>query len=195
MRGNFVDPLGPIDAQRMAGVDPDRWMQDMQAKIADLSVKTAELQENLAHSSATAMSKDHAVQVTIAPTGALQGIELTERAAGMSPHRLQASIMEAVGKAQRAASEKMIEAFQPLGVGTESMDLVMSYLPPAVEEEEDERDPYAAAVDEHEPTPAPAPPRPPAPSWGAAPPPAPPAPPARRPRPANDDMDEDNNPW
>lgn len=195
MRGNFVDPLGPIDAQRMAGTDPDRWMRDMQAKIADLSVKTAELQDNLAHSSATAVSKDHAVRVTIAPTGALQGIELTDRAAGMSPQRLQASIMEAVGKAQRAASEKMIEAFAPLGAGTESMNLVMSYLPPAVEEEDDEHDPYADAVDEHEPQAAPPPPPPPAPSWAAAPPPAPPAPPARRPRPANDDMDEDNNPW
>ncbi|MFI6095730.1 YbaB/EbfC family nucleoid-associated protein [Lentzea sp. NPDC051213] len=175
--------MGPIDAQRMAGVDPDRWMQDMQAKVADLSVKTAELQENLAHSSATAKSKDHAVQVTIAPTGALQSLELTDRAAGMSPQRLQASIMEAVGRAQRAASEKMIEAFQPLGAGTESMNMVLSFLPPAVDDEDDERDPYADAVDEYEPPAPPVRPEAPAP------------PPARRPRPVNDDMDEDNNPW
>lgn len=195
-----MDPLAPIDGRRMAGVDPERWEQDMQAKIADLSVKTAELQENLAHSSATALSKDHAVQVTIAPTGALQSIELTERAAGMSPQRLQASIMEAVGKAQRAASEKMVEAFAPLGAGTESMDLVLSYLPPAVEEEE-EHDPYSDAMyDEHPEEPAK--PQPQAQQWNSAPqqqwqaaPPAAPPPPSRRPRPVHDEDDDENQPW
>jgi DNA-binding protein YbaB len=176
----------------MAGVDPDRWMQEMDAKIADLSVKTARLRDDMAHSSATVLSKDHAVQVTIAPTGALQSIELTDRAAGMSPQRLQASIMEAVAKGQRAASEKMVEAFAPLGAGTESMNLVLSYLPPAVEDEEEEHDPYSAAVEQDEP-PA-APPAPARAPWQAPPP--SPAPPARRPRPSHDDdQDEDNNPW
>lgn len=167
----------------MAGVDPDRWLQDMQAKADDLAAKSAQLREDMAHSSATVLSKDHAVQVTIAPTGALQNIQLTDHAAGMSPQRLQASIMEAVAKGQRAASEKMLEAFAPIGVGTESMDLVMSYLPPAVEDEEDaeqygyDDDGYAV---EQQP---------------AAPPAAPAAPAARQPRAAHDDDDEDGQPW
>jgi DNA-binding protein YbaB len=163
----------------MAGVDPDRWLQDMQAKADDLAAKSAQLREDLAHSSATVLSKDHAVQVTIAPTGALQNIQLTDHAAGMSPQRLQASIMEAVAKGQRAASEKMLEAFAPIGVGTESMDLVMSYLPPAVEDEDDEQQGYdedGYAVEQP-----------------AAPPAAPPA--ARPSRPAHDDDDEDGQPW
>jgi DNA-binding protein YbaB len=159
----------------MAGVDPDRWLQDMQAKADDLAAKSAQLREDLTHSSATVLSKDHAVQVTIAPTGALQDIQLTDHAAGMSPQRLQASIMEAVAKGQRAASEKMLEAFAPIGVGTESMDLVMSYLPPAVEDEEDgeqygyDEDGYAVEL--------------------------PAAPAARQPRAAHDDDDEDGQPW
>ncbi|NKE61922.1 YbaB/EbfC family nucleoid-associated protein [Lentzea sp. PSKA42] len=164
----------------MAGVDPDRWLQDMQAKVDDLSAKSAQLREDMANSSATVLSKDHAVQVTIAPTGALQNIQITDHAVGMSPQRLQASIMEAVAKGQRAASEKMIEAFAPIGVGTESMDLVMSYLPPAVEDEDDAEqhgyDDDGYAVEHQEP---------------AAPPPAP----TRQPRPAHDDDDEDGQPW
>jgi DNA-binding protein YbaB len=181
----------------MAGVDPDRWMQDMEAKVADLSAKSAQLRDDLTNSSATVLSKDHAVQVTIAPTGALQNIQLTDHAAGMSPQRLQASIMEAVAKGQRAASEKMIEAFAPIGVGTESMDLVLSYLPPPVEDEEedyghDRYDEYA----EEEPPAQPASRQPVQPAWPQAEPPAPPAPPARRPRPAHDDDDdEDGQPW
>ncbi len=167
----------------MVGVDPDRWMQDMQAKADDLAAKAAQLQVDMAHASATTMSKDHAVQVTIAPTGALQHIQLTDYAAGLSPQRLQASIMEAVGKGQRAASEKMIEAFAPLGAGTESMDLVMSYLPPAVQDEEENSqhgyDDDGYAVEEQQP----------AAQWQPQ-----QAPPARRP-PAHDDDDEDGQPW
>jgi hypothetical protein len=88
----------------MAGVDPDRWLQDMQAKADDLAAKSAQLREDLAHSSATVLSKDQAVQVTIAPTGALQNIQLTDHSAGMSPQRLQASIMEAVARRRRRCS-------------------------------------------------------------------------------------------
>ncbi|MFD5829271.1 YbaB/EbfC family nucleoid-associated protein [Lentzea sp. NPDC060358] len=166
----------------MAGVDPDQWMQNMQAKADDLAAKSAQLQMDMAHASATVMSKDHAVQVTIAPTGALQNLQLTDYAAGLSPQRLQASIMEAVGKGQRAASEKMLEAFAPLGAGTESMDLVMSYLPPAVEDEEEDSqygyDDDGYATQEQQPA-AQQPQQ---------------APPARR-RPAHDDDDEDGQPW
>ncbi|WNV82144.1 YbaB/EbfC family nucleoid-associated protein [Umezawaea sp. Da 62-37] len=138
-----MDPLGPIDANRMKNVDPEQWLADMHVRMADLQQKSAELTENLAASSATVSSKDGAVTVTIAPTGALQHLELTPRAAGMSPGRLTASIMEAVHKGQRASSEKMVEAFAPLGEGTESMNLVLSFIP-ADEDDEgediDERD-------------------------------------------------------
>ncbi|GHH43804.1 hypothetical protein GCM10017774_41990 [Lentzea cavernae] len=133
-----MNPLAPVDGRESVGIDPDQWMRDMQAKADDLAAKSAQLREDMACASATVMSDDHAVRVMIAPTGALQDIQLTEHAARLSPDRLRASIMEAVGRGQRAASEKMIEAFAPLGAGTESMDLVMSYLPPAVEEEGEE---------------------------------------------------------
>ncbi|MFD9701437.1 YbaB/EbfC family nucleoid-associated protein [Lentzea sp. NPDC059081] len=177
-----MDPLAPMDGRQMAGVDPDLWMQEIQTKAADLAAKSAQLQVDMTQASATVMSKDHAVRVTIAPTGALQDIQLTDHAARLSPLRLQASIMEAVGRGQRAASEKMMEAFAPLGAGTESMDLVLSYLPPAVEDEaEDSRYGYdddGYAVEDRRPA-APQPPRH--------------VQPARRP--AVEDEDEDGQPW
>jgi DNA-binding protein YbaB len=142
VRGNFMNPLATVDGREPVGIDPDQWMRDMQAKADDLAAKSAQLREDMACASATVMSEDHAVRVTIAPTGALQDLQLTEHAARLSPDRLRASIMEAVGRGQRAASEKMIEAFAPLGAGTESMDLVMSYLPPAAEDEGEEETQY-----------------------------------------------------
>lgn len=219
-----MDPLGPIDANRMKNVDPDQWMNDMQAKLTDLKQKSEDLAENLATATATVTSNDGAVKVTIAPTGALQNLELTQRAAGMSPAKLTASIMEAVRKGQQAASAKMMEAFAPLGAGTESMDLVRSYLPPAEDDDEDdveERDLKAVdALDDTPPPPPPAappyqqqpyqqppyqqqpyPPRPPMPPQPPAhqpfaPPAAQPPPPPARPTRAQPDFEEDeNHPW
>jgi DNA-binding protein YbaB len=208
-----VDPLGPIDANRMKNVDPDQWLNDMQARIADLKTKSEDLAQNLATATATVTSNDGAVNVTIAPTGALQNLELTQKAAGMSPARLTASIMEAVRKGQQAASAKMVEAFAPLGAGTESMDLVLSYLPPDEEDEDEVEEHDLKAVDalddepsppppnpqQHQPFPArpPMPPQPP-PSFSPpsfTPPPAQ-APPPARPTRAQPDFEEDeNHPW
>ncbi len=210
-----MDPLGPIDANRMKNVDPDQWLNDMQARIVDLKQKSTELAENLANSTATVSSKDGAVTVTIAPTGALQHLELTQKAAGMNPSRLTASIMEAVHKGQRAASEKMVEAFAPLGAGTESMDLVKSFIPPDEDDDGDdveERD--LKAVDEldedNRARPAPqqqfhqqprqAPPhspQPPVPQPFVPPTPqaAPPPPPVRPNRAQPDYEEDENHPW
>jgi len=209
-----VDPLGPIDANRMKHVDPDQWLTDMQTRMADLQQKSADLAENLAQASATATSNDGAVTVTIAPTGALQNLELTQRAAGMSPGKLTASIMEAVRKGQHAASAKMVEAFAPLGAGTESMDLVLSYLPADDEDDEVEEHDLKAvdALDEDRPPLPPHPqpphqaypPRPPMPPSQpfqpfqppVQPPPAVQPPPPVRPSRAQPDYEEDeNHPW
>ncbi|MCS7479053.1 YbaB/EbfC family nucleoid-associated protein [Umezawaea endophytica] len=198
-------------------------MNDMQARLADLKQKSEDLAENLATASATVTSNDGAVKVTIAPTGALQNLELTQRAAGMNPGKLTASIMEAVRKGQQAASAKMMEAFAPMGTGTESMDLVRSYLPPEEDDEDEfeERDLEAVdALDDPPPPPPPPaaqqhpqqqfyppqhqqpyPPRPPMPPQPPAhqpfpPPPAQPPPPPARPNRGQPDFEEDeNHPW
>jgi hypothetical protein len=97
--------------------------------------------------------------------------------------------MEAVRKGQREASAKMVEAFAPLGAGTESMDLVLSYLPADDEDDEvEEHDLEAVDALDDEPAPQQHQPLPPQPYT----PPAPPARPAR----AQPDFDEDeNHPW
>jgi DNA-binding protein YbaB len=186
-------------------VDPDQWLKDMETRLSDLKQKSEDLAENLASATASATSKDGAVNVTISPSGALQDLELTQRAAGMSPGKLTASIMEAVRRGQKAASAKMVEAFAPLGEGTESMDLVQSFLPQEEddgEEETEERDLKAVDALDEEPAPPPSyPPRPPAPPQPPAyqqfvpPAPAQPAPPARPTRGQPDFEEDENHPW
>ncbi|HEX6343712.1 YbaB/EbfC family nucleoid-associated protein [Umezawaea sp.] len=187
-------------------MDPDQWLKDVETRLSDLRQKSEVLVENLATATATATSGDGAVTVTIAPSGALQNLELTQRAAGMSPGKLTASIMEAVRRGQRAASAKMAEAFAPLGGGTESMDLVRSFLPPAEdegEEENEERDLKAVDALDEEPAPPrpsypprpPAPPHPPAYQQFVPPPPAQSPPPARPARGQADFEEDENHPW
>lgn len=172
--------------------DPEHWLEALKARVADVRAKSAAMTESIASSAATVTSTDGAVTVTVAPTGALQNLELKPRAAGMSPGKLTASIMEAVRTGQRSASAKVVEAFAPLGAGTESMDLVLSYLPPAEDTvqqypEEDFAKPPEA---EH----APMPPH--SPATRPQPQPAPPRQAAKPARPQPDeDVAYDNNPW
>lgn len=176
--------------------DPARWLEDLQGRVADMQAKTRAMAENLIASSATVTSKDGAVTVTVSPAGSLENLELKARAAEMSPARLTASIMEAVRAAQRGVSEKVVAAFAPIGVDTEAMDLVLGFLPPDAEDEQDEEPEgaFARPADDEQATspramPQAAAPQPPQPQ------PALPTVKPVRPHTPADDVDPDNNPW
>ncbi|ATE57299.1 MULTISPECIES: YbaB/EbfC family nucleoid-associated protein [Actinosynnema] len=171
-------------------MDPQQWLGNFEAKLADLQQKSADLQENYAAASATVTSRDGAVKVTVGPNGGLQNLELGHRATELGAARLTALIMETARTAQKQAATKVMEAFAPLGEGTEAMQFVRDSIPddgPGADE--DERDDYAE--------PEPEPQRPQAPQQPPVPPyaqqrPAPAARPAAR-RPAEDD--DENQPW
>ncbi|MEV6236257.1 YbaB/EbfC family nucleoid-associated protein [Lentzea sp. NPDC051838] len=168
----------------MNPANPTQWVEEYEAKLADLKKKSEDLQENFAASTATVTSKDGAVTVTVGPNGGLQNLVLGHRAVELGAPRLTALILETARHAQKQAAEKVLEVFKPLGEGTEAYQMVSDSIP--ADEELDETDEYE--VDE-EPEPAPAPP--PVARPAAAP---QPAPVRGRPRPADDD-DDDNQPW
>jgi DNA-binding protein YbaB len=130
---------------------PEEWLANFESKIADVQAKTAEFQENLAASGASESSKDGSIQVTVAPNGALTGLQLPDSA-------LADQIMKLARKAQRAAAVHVAEAFAPLGGDSEAMQMVTGYLPPEEPEdpEPDTADRTYRFVDEPEP-PAPQP--------------------------------------
>lgn len=171
-------------------MDPQQWLDNFEAKVADLQRKSSELQENLAEASATVSSSDSSVTVRIGPNGGLENLELSQRAAEHSPARLTALIMETVRKGQRKAADKLAEAFAPMGDDTEAMQLISSLAPPSEESDETDGDSFPGEQEEAEPEP-PRGPR-------QAPLTTPAAPPGVRARPGRweDEDDEDEvDPW
>lgn len=156
----------------------------------------AELRESLATASVTTSSPDGAVTVTIAPNGGLRDLKFSHRAGEHSYAELAALVMKTVSKGQRAVSEKVIEAFEPIGTGTNAMELLTSLAPEDDLEETVPATPYdelAAGAAPAQQPPATLPPV-------AAPPvrPAPQVPAAARARPARPGVEEDEfdeRPW
>lgn len=167
-------------------MDPQQWLDNFEAKLADLQRKSADLQENFENSQATASSPDGAVTITVGPNGGLLNIQLGHRATELGPARLTALIMQTAKVAQKQAAQKVMAAFEPLGEGTEAMRMVSDAIP---DDEPDEVDDpaYAEAEPEPEPVRAPAPP-PPSRQMQM------PTRPVRGSRPG-DDEDDENHPW
>jgi len=119
-------------------VTPDEWLANFEAKIADVQQKTAAFKENLEASGATESSADGSLRVTVAPNGALTDLSIDESAMRRSGGELAGQIMRLARKAQRSAAVNVADAFAPLaGEDSESLRMVVGYLPPE-EEEEDE---------------------------------------------------------
>lgn len=170
----------------MNPANPTQWVEEYEAKLADLKKKSEDLTENFAASTATVTSKDGAVTVTVGPNGGLQNLVLGHRAIELGAARLTAVILETARHAQKQAAQQVLELFKPLGEGTEAYQMVSDSIPDD-DQEVEETDAYDEIDDEPEPAPARPAMSPPA----AAPQPAP----ARgRPRPVDDD-DDDNQPW
>lgn len=161
--------------------------------LADLQQRATKLQEDIGNAVVTLSSSDESVTVTVGPNGALHNLHLGHRAAGHSPTRLTALIMDTVRTAQRKAAERVSEAFVPFGNPelAEQTKKFITYEPP-----EDEAAPAAdTGPDPDKFVPAdlteqqaqrPEPPR-------SAPPPQAPGRPVRRP--AADDPDDNLEPW
>ena len=171
----------------MTSANPYQWVEEYEAKLADLKQKSENLTENFAAASATVTSKDGAVTVTVGPNGGLQNLQLGHRAMELGGPRLTALILETARKAQKQAAEQVLELFKPLGEGTEAYQMVSDSIPSDDDDEVEENDTYDEVDEEPEPAPAPPPVSRPA----AAPQPQP----VRGRTRAADDDDDDNQPW
>ncbi|WP_367135119.1 YbaB/EbfC family nucleoid-associated protein [Saccharothrix sp. HUAS TT1] len=173
-------------------MDPQQWLDNFEAKLADLQRKSADLQENFESSQATVSSPDGAVTITVGPNGGLLNLQLGHRATELGSARLTALIMQTARTAQKQAAQKVMAAFEPLGEGTEALRMVSDSIP-SDEVEDDGADYAAPEYAEPEPAPAPAP-APPQPGWQTQAQAQTPPRPARPARPS-DDEDDDNQPW
>lgn len=168
--------LGPVTSMPT----PEEWLANFNAKIADVKAKTEAFKHDLEQAGATETSKDGQLSVTVAPNGSLSNLRIDDTAVRGSGAELASKIMQLARKAQRAAAVNVTEAFAPLGAGTESMQMLVGYLPEPEEEDEEDEGPSYSFDEKAAATPAPTPP------------PGPPTAEPRRPtRPPKRDEDDD----
>lgn len=177
----------PVLSQE-AFVNPQQWLDEYEAKLADLKKKSEDLQENFTASSATVRSKDGSVTVTVGPNGGLQNLQLGRRAMEMTAAQLTGAILQTAAIAQRQAAEKVLAVFQPLGEGTAAMSMVSDTIPADEADLDDDVD----GLDDLDEVEEPVAPPPPVHRPASA---APVVRPPTRSRHAANDADDDNQPW
>jgi len=119
-------------------VQEQGWLDDLQRQVDEMQAKSQALQATLSTAEGRATSSDGLVTVAVTPGGGLKDLRVDDRALRHGGARLTALIMETYGKAQRKVSQDVLEAFTPIAGGTEVMDLVKTYLPLPVDDEEPE---------------------------------------------------------
>jgi DNA-binding protein YbaB len=128
-------------ANPFEGLDPDSMLRELRQQAEDLETKATQLRTELAAASATATSPDGAVTVTISPTGALQDITFTSKAAAHSPEALGPLVMTTVQAAQREVSNLVTASLAQQFGDAETMEFITRFMPkPEPAEPRPERD-------------------------------------------------------
>jgi DNA-binding protein YbaB len=127
-------------ANPFEGLDPDSMLRELQQQAEELEAKATQLRSELAAASATATSPDGAVTVTLSPTGALQNISFSAKAAAHKPEALGPLVMKTVQAAQREVSNRVTASLAQQFSDPETMDFITQFMPkPEVGEPRQER--------------------------------------------------------
>jgi len=109
--------------------DPESMLRELRQQAADLENKATRLRDDLASASATATSPDGAVTVTLSPTGALQDISFSAKAAAHKPEALGPLVMKTVRAAQREVSNRVTASLAEQFGDPETMDFITQFMP------------------------------------------------------------------
>lgn len=124
------------------GLDPDAMLAELRQQAADLETKATQLRTELDKTTATATSPDGAVTVTLSPTGALQNITFSAKAAAVKPEALGPLVMQTVATAQREVSNRVTASLSQQFGDSETMDFITQFMPkPAEPPKKQPRDP------------------------------------------------------
>lgn len=116
-------------ANPFEGLDPDTMLRELRAQAADLENKATRLRSELAAASGTATSPDGAVTVTLSPTGALQDITFSAKAAAHKPEALGPLVMKTVRAAQREVSNRVTASLAEQFGDPQTMDFITQFMP------------------------------------------------------------------
>src|SRR3954452_7642806 len=110
------------------GMDHDAVMRMLRERAADVEERARRMSAGFAAATATASSPDGAVTVTLSPTGALQDISFTSKAAAHSPEALGPLVMKTVQAAQREVSNRVTASLDQFS-DAETMDFITQFMP------------------------------------------------------------------
>jgi DNA-binding protein YbaB len=111
-------------------LDANAWLQDYQQQAQARVARAEEIKGQLASAAASAQSPDGAVTVTVGPSGALQNLEFSPRADGLSRVQLAQAVLRAAREAHRRVAERMAQAVKPLIGDSAAMEFLESQVPP-----------------------------------------------------------------
>jgi DNA-binding protein YbaB len=104
-------------------------LRELRQQAADLETRATQLRTDLSAASATATSPDGAVTVTLSPTGALQDISFSAKAATVRPEALGPLVMRTVQAAQREVSTRVAASLADQFGDPETMDFITQFMP------------------------------------------------------------------
>ena len=111
------------------GMDHDAVLRTLRERAEGIEARAEQLRAGLESASASASSPDGAVTVTLSPTGALQAISFSAKAAAHKPEALGPLVMSAVRAAQRQVSAKLTESLESTFGDPSTMDFFRRFVP------------------------------------------------------------------
>ncbi|GAB1513852.1 YbaB/EbfC family nucleoid-associated protein [Actinophytocola sp. KF-1] len=111
------------------GLDPDTVLEQLRKQAEDLETKAARLRTELNNATATTVSPDGAVTVTLSPTGALQDITFGAAASKVPPEKLGPLVMQTVHAAQRKVSERVTASLTGQLGDSGALDFITQFMP------------------------------------------------------------------
>lgn len=118
-----------MEPNPFAGMDPDAMLRELRQQADDLETKSNQLRDELAAASATVSSPDGAVTVTLSPTGALQHISFSAKAANHSHEALGPLVMKTVQAAQHEVSSRMSDSLTKQFGDTDTTAFIQQFMP------------------------------------------------------------------
>jgi hypothetical protein len=110
-------------------MDGREWLESYRVRLKEITVQAVRAREDLTRAVGTATSRDGAVTVTVGPSGALQGLVLSERTETMTRAQLTALVLETARRAQDDAARRAEAALRPLlGERSEAMAVMREHL-------------------------------------------------------------------
>lgn len=105
---------------------PEEFLTDLQERADEMTRHSQQLQDQLGSLAETA--SDGGISVTVGANGALQDLDIEQRAMQRGPSELRTTILRLAGEAQANVAHRVVQAVEPF-TGATGMEFLRTQLP------------------------------------------------------------------